>query len=76
MKVTQGGRVVSEQAFGPSINDVPATTDMKFRNGAVAFAYVATLLLRYVDQGKVALDDTIERWEPDLPRPTASRCSC
>jgi hypothetical protein len=25
VKVTQGGRVVSEQAFGPSINDVPAT---------------------------------------------------
>jgi CubicO group peptidase (beta-lactamase class C family) len=67
VKVTQGGRVVSEQAFGPSMTDVPATTDMNFRNGAVAFAYVATLLLRYVDQGKVALNDTIERWEPDLP---------
>ena len=67
VKVTQGGRVVSEQAFGPSINDVPATVDMNFRNGAVAFSYVATLLLRYVDQGKVALNDTIERWEPDLP---------
>jgi CubicO group peptidase (beta-lactamase class C family) len=40
---------------------------MHFRNGAVAFAYVATLLLRYVDQGKVALHDTIERWEPELP---------
>ncbi len=67
VKVTQGGRVVSEQAFGPSMNDVPATTDMNFRNGAVAFSYVATLLLRYVDQGKVTLNDTIERWEPDLP---------
>ncbi len=67
VEVTQGGRIVSKQAFGPSINDVPATTDMRFRNGAVAFAYVATLLLRYVDQGKVTLNDTIERWEPDLP---------
>ena len=25
---------------------------MRFRNGAVAFAYVSTLLLRFVDQGK------------------------
>ena len=64
----------SEQAFGPSMNGVPATTDMNFRNGAVAFAYVATLLLRYVDQGKVTLDDTIERWEPDLPEADRSRC--
>jgi len=67
VRVTQGDRVVADQAFGPSVNDVPATTDMNFRNGAVAFAYVATLLLRYVDQGRVTLEDTIERWEPDLP---------
>ena len=49
------------------MDDVPATTDMNFRNGAVAFAYVATLLLIFVDEGIVTLDDTIERWMPTLP---------
>jgi CubicO group peptidase (beta-lactamase class C family) len=67
VKVTRDGRVIAEQAFGTSMDGVEATTDMHFRNGAVAFAYLATLLLRYVDRGEVSLDDTIERWEPDLP---------
>jgi CubicO group peptidase (beta-lactamase class C family) len=46
---------------------VAATPDMHFRNGAVAFAYVGTLLMRFVDQKKVTLDDTIDRWMPELP---------
>ena len=67
VKVTRGGKVVAEQAFGTSMEGVPATTDMRFRNGAVAFAYLGTLLMRFVDDGKVTLDDTIDRWMPDLP---------
>ena len=67
VKVTRNGETVTEQAFGTSMEDVPVTTDMNFRNGAVAFAYVSTLLLIYVDEGKVSLDDTIDRWMPTLP---------
>ena len=33
---------------------------MHFRNGAVAISYLGTVLLQLVDEGKVALDDTIE----------------
>ena len=67
VKVTRDGEVVAEQAFGVSMEGVPATTDMNFRNGAVAFAYLATLLLIFVDEGIVTLDDTIDRWMPTLP---------
>src|SRR5882724_50651 len=66
VKVTQGDKVVVRQAFGESITGVPATTAMHFRNGAVAFAYLGTLLMQFVDEHKVKLDDTIERWMPDL----------
>ena len=66
VKVTQGDKVVISQAFGESMNGVPATTAMHFRNGAVAFAYLGTLLMQFVDEHKVTLDDTIERWMPDL----------
>ena len=66
LKVTQGDKVVISQAFGESMNGVPATTAMHFRNGAVAFAYLGTLLMQFVDEHKVTLDDTIERWMPDL----------
>jgi CubicO group peptidase (beta-lactamase class C family) len=67
IKVTQGSRVVTRQAFGISMDGVPATTDMHFPNGNVAFAYLGTLLMQFVDEHKVALDDTIDRWMPNLP---------
>jgi CubicO group peptidase (beta-lactamase class C family) len=67
VKITQGNRVVADQAFGTSVTGVPATTAMHFRNGAVAFAYIGTLLLKFVEQHKVRLDDTIDRWMPMLP---------
>ena len=67
IKVTQGDQVVTRQAFGTSMEGVPATTDMHFPNGNVAFAYLGTLLMEFVDEHKVGLDDTIDRWMPDLP---------
>src|SRR5437762_7804769 len=68
MKVTQGDKVIISQAFGESMNGVPATTAMHFRNGAVAFSYLGTLLMQFMDEHKVKLEDTIERWMPDLPQ--------
>src|SRR5256714_4577353 len=67
VKATQGDKVVISQAFGESMTGVPATTAMHFRNGAVAFAYLGTLLMQFVYEHKVTLDDTIERWMPELP---------
>jgi CubicO group peptidase (beta-lactamase class C family) len=67
VKVTKGDTVVTERAYGESMTAVPATTEMHFRNGAVAFAYVSNLLLQFVDEKKVTLDDTIDRWMPTLP---------
>src|SRR5438128_3700780 len=67
VKVTQGDKVITSQAFGESVTGVPATTAMHFPNGAVAFAYLGTLLMEFVDEHKVKLDDTIERWMPTLP---------
>jgi CubicO group peptidase (beta-lactamase class C family) len=50
VKVTRRDEVVIRTAAGESMTGVPATPDMHVRNGAVAFAYVGTLLLRFVDQ--------------------------
>lgn len=67
VRVTVGDKVVAMKAYGDSMTGVPATTDMHFRNGAVAFEYVSTLLLEYVDEGKITLDDTVDKWMPSLP---------
>jgi D-alanyl-D-alanine carboxypeptidase len=56
---------VATLAIGESMTGVPATVDMHFRNGAVAISYLGTVLLQLVDEGKVGLDDTIDRWLPD-----------
>lgn len=61
------GEPVVSSAAGESMTGVPATADMHFRNGAVAIGNISTLLLVLVDEGVVALDDTIDAWLPDLP---------
>ena len=61
VRVTVDGREVLTEALGESMTGVPGTTDMHFRNGAVAISYVATLLLQLVDDGTpAALQDKLE----------------
>jgi CubicO group peptidase (beta-lactamase class C family) len=67
VRVTVDGREVVTQAIGDSMTGVPATTDMHFRNGAVAISYVSTLLLKLVDDHKLSLDDRLSKWLPDFP---------
>ncbi len=66
-RVTENGKPIVTKALGTSMTGVPATTAMHFRNGAVAISYMATLLLEYVDEHKVTLDDKVAKWLPDLP---------
>jgi CubicO group peptidase (beta-lactamase class C family) len=67
VRVTIDGQDVVTQAFGESMTGVPATTDMHFRNGAVAISYMSTLLLQLVDEKRVRLDDKVSTWLPDIP---------
>jgi CubicO group peptidase (beta-lactamase class C family) len=67
LSVTIDGEEIITAAYGESMTGVPATTDMRFRNGAVAISYMSTLLLQLVDQGVVSLDDPLATWLPDLP---------
>ncbi len=54
-------------AFGDSMTGVRATPAMHFRNGAMAFTYMATLLLVLVDHKKVTLDTKLSTYFPQLP---------
>ena len=77
LRVTIDGQEVVTAALGESMTGVPATTDMHFRNGAVAFFYVATLLLRLVDQKVVTLDDPAGHLAARPARcRRRSRCAC
>jgi CubicO group peptidase (beta-lactamase class C family) len=67
LRVTIEGQEIVTAALGESMTGVPATTEMHFRNGAVAISYMSTFLLRLVDQQVVTLDDPLATWLPDLP---------
>ena len=68
VRVTMDGKEIVTQAVGDSMTGVPASTDMHFRNGAVAISYVSTLLLKLVDEKKLSLDDKLSKWLPDFPQ--------
>lgn len=65
--VRSNGRDVYKAAFGESMTGVPATADMHFRNGALAFTYMSTLLLELVDEKKTTLDTKLSQYFPNLP---------
>ena len=60
------GEEIAHHAIGESMTGIPATPEMHVRNGAVAITYTSALLLQLVDEGVLALDDTIDQWLPDL----------
>lgn len=66
--VQVGETTILRQAFGESMTGVPATPDMHFRNGAVAIAYMSTVLFRLQEQGVLSIDDTLDTWIPDYPK--------
>ena len=67
VQVTAEDRQLYTEALGESMSGVPAAPAMHFRNGAMAFTYIATML-ELVDQKKVLLDDKLSKFLPDLPR--------
>ena len=62
------GARVMERAWGESMTGVRATPEMHFRNGAIAIAYIGTVLLRLQQQGILSLDDKLSEWFPDYPK--------
>ena len=62
------GRPLVTGALGAAMPGVPATQNMHFRVGNVTESMTTTLLLRFVDQGKVSLNAPVSRWFPGLPR--------
>jgi D-alanyl-D-alanine carboxypeptidase len=66
--VVRGGQIVFAKAYGRrSVSpDRPATTGARYNIASVAKQMTATALLMLVDEGKLSLDDTVDRWMPEL----------
>src|SRR5579884_2013319 len=67
VQVRSNGKTVYTGTYGESMTGVRPTGDMHFRNGALAFTYMSTLLLEFVDQKKTTLDTKLSTYFPNLP---------
>jgi len=64
VSIKVGDTPLLTEAWGESMAGVPATTAMHFRNGAVAIAYLSTVLLQLQEKGQLSLDDKLSKWFP------------
>jgi CubicO group peptidase (beta-lactamase class C family) len=68
--VVQDGRIAYLQAYGDARLDprTPATPGMRYSIGSISKQFAATAILMLAEQGKLALDDPVARFVPDLTR--------
>jgi CubicO group peptidase (beta-lactamase class C family) len=65
--VVRGGDTLLLKGYGRADleNDVPATPETVYRIGSITKQFTAAAIMQLVEQGKIALDDTIQRFLPD-----------
>lgn len=69
ISVTQGDKVIYEKAKGVANveNKMPMDAKMRFRIGSLTKTFTATVLLQLVDEKKITLDESIEKYFPKVP---------
>lgn len=73
--VARDGRIVLETAAGEADRElhVPNTTRTKYRIASTTKQFTAALVLRLVEDGRVALDSPVVAYLPGYPRPQGER---
>lgn len=67
--VARKGKIIYQKAFG-SANmelDVPMQPDMVFRVGSITKQFTAIAILQLVEQGKISLQDSLQKFIPWFP---------
>jgi D-alanyl-D-alanine carboxypeptidase len=65
--LNEDGKVRSEaRGFADRSRSSRMRADERFRIGSITKTFVATLVLRLVEDGRLRLDDPVERWLPSL----------
>ncbi|MEU4805497.1 serine hydrolase domain-containing protein [Actinosynnema sp. NPDC023587] len=63
---TGRGEVKVRSGYGDKRARTPVPWDAKFRIGSTTKMYVATAVLKLVGEGRLSLEDTVERWLPGV----------
>ena len=64
--VLRGGDTIVAKGYGRADleNDLPATAQTVYRIGSITKQFTAAAVMQLVEQGKIALDDTIQKFLP------------
>ena len=66
--VKNGKPIVSKgYGFADLENDVPATAETVYRIGSVTKQFTSAAIMRLMEQGKLTLDDTLQKFLPNVP---------
>jgi CubicO group peptidase (beta-lactamase class C family) len=67
--IVKNGRTVLAKGYGFADleNDVPATQQTVYRIGSVTKQFTSSAIMRLMEQGKLSLDDTLQKFLPDFP---------
>ncbi len=67
--VVQHGKILLAKGYGTADAefDVPANEETMFRIGSVTKQFTAAIVMRLVEQKKLALDDDLSKFVPDFP---------
>jgi D-alanyl-D-alanine carboxypeptidase len=67
--VVKNGRTVLAKGYGFADleNDVPATAETVYRIGSITKQFTSAAIVRLMEQGKLSLDDTLQKFLPNFP---------
>ncbi|HLJ56503.1 MAG TPA: serine hydrolase domain-containing protein [Chthonomonadaceae bacterium] len=67
--IVRDGKLVTARGYGLANveNHVPVTPDTVFEIGSMTKQFTAALVLMQVEEGKIGLDDKIDKYLPDTP---------
>ena len=67
--VVKNDKVIYKKAFGTANTElnIPMQPDMHFRTGSMGKQYTAIAVLQLVEQGKITLQDSIQKYIKDFP---------
>jgi CubicO group peptidase (beta-lactamase class C family) len=72
--ISKNGHILYSKAIGySSINDgdkIPSTEKTKYRIGSVTKMFTAVMMLQLAEEGKISLDETLDKYFPDIPNAT------
>src|ERR671916_3451428 len=71
LTIAKDGKVIYSRAIGYSqINGSerkPATTATRYRVGSITKTFTAAMILQFVEEGKLKLSDTLDKFFPQIP---------